>query len=133
MIMDSKLAFILFLIKLFILIEMIIQEFLTTTTTTNNKNNSHEEEDQEEFDEKFNNNYHEEEEEEEQVDDDDDGNIIYDEEKSFIYNTITKQYESRPITPKKKNESRITLQEFIFFIICFIMIIFDWIVIYTNA
>ena len=130
MIMDSKLAFILFLIKLFILIEMIIQEFLTTTT--NNNNNSHEEEDQEEFDEKFNNNYHEEEEEEEQVDDDD-GNIIYDEEKSLIYNTITKQYESRPITSKKKNGSRITLQEFIFFIICFIMIIFDWIVIYTNA
>ncbi|KHC62530.1 hypothetical protein MGI_05049 [Candida albicans P75016] len=29
MIMDSKLAFILFLIKMFILIEMIIQEFFT--------------------------------------------------------------------------------------------------------
>lgn len=128
MIMDSKLAFILFLIKMFILIEMIIQEFFTKSLEEEDDYD-----DDEQFDEKFNNNNN-------IADNENCPDIIHDEEKSLIYNTMTKQYESRPtiMTLKKKKKSRtsiwgISLQEFIFFIICFIMIIFDWIVIYTNA
>ena len=130
MIMDSKLAFILFLIKMFILIEMIIQEFFTKSLEEDYDDDY---DDDEQFDEKFNNNNN-------IADNENCPDIIHDEEKSLIYNTITKQYESRPtiMTLKKKKKSRtsiwgISLQEFIFFIICFIMIIFDWIVIYTNA
>lgn len=130
MIMDSKLAFILFLIKMFILIEMIIQEFFTKSLEEEDDDYD----DDEQFDEKFNNNNN-------IADNENCPDIIHDEEKSLIYNTITKQYESRPTImtlKKKKKKSRtsiwgISLQEFIFFIICFIMIIFDWIVIYTNA
>lgn len=129
MIMDSKLAFILFLIKMFILIEMIIQEFFTKSLEEEDDYD-----DDEQFDEKFNNNNN-------IADNENCPDIIHDEEKSLIYNTMTKQYESRPTImtlKKKKKKSRISiwgisLQEFIFFIICFIMIIFDWIVIYTNA
>ncbi|KAL1570076.1 hypothetical protein MG5_05064 [Candida albicans P57072] len=128
MIMDSKLAFILFLIKMFILIEMIIQEFFTKSLEEEDDYD-----DDEQFDEKFNNNNN-------IADNENCPDIIHDEEKSLIYNTMAKQYESRPtiMTLKKKKKSRtsiwgISLQEFIFFIICFIMIIFDWIVIYTNA
>ena len=51
MIMDSKLAFILFLIKMFILIEMIIQEFFTKSLEEEDDYD-----DDEQFDEKFNNN-----------------------------------------------------------------------------
>lgn len=126
--MDSKLAFILFLIKMFILIEMIIQEFFTKSLEEEDDYD-----DDEQFDEKFNNNNN-------IADNENCPDIIHDEEKSLIYNTMAKQYESRPtiMTLKKKKKSRtsiwgISLQEFIFFIICFIMIIFDWIVIYTNA
>ena len=128
MIMDSKLAFILFLIKMFILIEMMIQEFFTKSLEEEDDYD-----DDEQFDEKFNNNNN-------IADNENCPDIIHDEEKSLIYNTMAKQYESRPtiMTLKKKKKSRtsiwgISLQEFIFFIICFIMIIFDWIVIYTNA
>ena len=130
MIMDSKLAFILFLIKMFILIEMIIQEFFTKSLEEDYDDDY---DDDEQFDEKFNNNNN-------IADNENCPDIIHDEEKSLIYNTMTKQYESRPtiMTLKKKKKSRtsiwgISLQEFIFLIICFIMIIFDWIVIYTNA
>ena len=49
MIMDSKLAFILFLIKMFILIEMIIQEFFTKSLEEEDDDYN----DDEQFDEKL--------------------------------------------------------------------------------
>ena len=109
---------------------MIIQEFFTKSLEEDYDDDY---DDDEQFDEKFNNNNN-------IADNENCPDIIHDEEKSLIYNTMTKQYESRPtiMTLKKKKKSStsiwgISLQEFIFFIICFIMIIFDWIVIYTNA
>ena len=84
MIMDSKLAFILFLIKMFILIEMIIQEFFTKSLEEEDDYD-----DDEQFDEKFNNNNN-------IADNENCPDIIHDEEKSLIYNTMAKQYESRP-------------------------------------
>lgn len=110
---------------------MIIQEFFTKSLEEEDDYD-----DDEQFDEKFNNNNNN------IADNENCPDIIHDEEKSLIYNTMAKQYESRPtimtLKKKKKKKSRtsiwgISLQEFIFFIICFIMIIFDWIVIYTNA